>query len=154
MGFFDRPNGRPTNGSSRLAQAAGALQKEAQDTVGAYDALLARVALVSDADARGEILKWIGRADVPGSPAERYKQVRDAIASGTLADPLFRDRLTNLEDQTNELKGKVENAEATYGTLSAPVGTDSGSGRGDMTMLCVAGGIALLGLIVVPLLFD
>lgn len=138
-------------GRIRLAQNDP--MAEGRQAVAAYDALMARVPLIGDADARGEILKWIGRTDSPGSPAERYKLVADAISAGVGPDDIFTNRVRQLQKAVAELGARVSNAEEAYGTLSAAdaAGSAPEAGTGG---LCFAGGVALLGLIVVPLLLD
>jgi hypothetical protein len=128
--------------------------EEAQKTVKDYDDLLGRVAQIASADARGEILSWIGRSDVPGSPAERYKTVADALSQGAPSSDVLRKRLDDLEAAVGDLKAKVSNAEQSYGTLSSPAGGDSTPGAAGMMAKCVLGGLALLGLVVIPLLSD
>lgn len=141
-------------GLSVLSQAAPWWPGDARKAVEEYDRLLSRAALVSDADARGEILKWTGRADVPGSPAERYKVVTDALKSGAPADAALRERVTQLSDQVDEFRAMVANAEESYGTLPAPGGAGSAPARGTTAAGLALGGIALLFLVVFPLALD
>jgi hypothetical protein len=125
----------------------------ASEAVALYDSLVARVSNIADEEGRGEILKWIGRADVPGAPAERYQVVRNGVASGEAPDGLFMDRVKQLKEINAELSAKVINAEKAYGVLSAPEGAGSRPEAG-MGGLCLAGGVALLGLVVLPLVLD
>jgi hypothetical protein len=126
----------------------------ARRLVAQFDDILRRVALISDADARGEILKTIGRADVPGAPAERYKVVSDALKAGAPADAILAQRVTQLEDMVGDLEGTVSGAEEAYGTLPAPEGTGGAPGRAGTAARFVMGSVALLCLVVVPLALD
>lgn len=135
----------------RLGQAD--LMEKGRQEVEAYDFLLGRVSMIADDTARGDILKWVGRSDMPGSPAERYKVVADALARAETEDGLLGDRVEQLRRVVTELGARVDNAESAYGTLSAPAGAGSTPEAG-MGGLCLAGGIALLGLVVIPLLLE
>jgi hypothetical protein len=121
--------------------------------VALYDALLARVPLIADEDARGEILKWVGRSDSIGSPSERYGKVSEAVTSGAVMDDALAQRLRQLHEINAEFTARVENAEKAYGTLSAAAAAGSMPEAG-LGGLCLSGGIALLGLVVLPLILD
>lgn len=147
-------------GRVRLASALGQADYsqaivDGQKAVMQFDALLSRLAMVKDDDTRGEILKWIGRSDVPGDPAERYKVVVDKLVSGAEPDDVFAKRVDDLKGVVSEFDAKVKDAES-YGTLPAPksMGADEVPNQGTRMGMCLAGGIALLGLVVVPLLLD
>ena len=147
-------------GQVRLAGAMGQTDysksiSDGQQAVAQFDALLSRLAVVKDDGMRGDILKWIGRSDVPGDPAERYKVVVDTLTSGAEPDDTFAKRVNDLKGAVSELEAKVKDAES-YGTLPVPksMGADEVPDQGTRMGTCLAGGIALLGLIVVPLLLD
>jgi hypothetical protein len=70
---------------------------------------------------------------------------------GQISD--LKKRVDVLKSYKGELEAKVQSAEQSYGTLSASSGAGSTPGH-DRTMEYVAGGIALLGLIVLPVILD
>lgn len=141
-------------GGPRLGQTPEEWLGRARMALAEYDRLLGEAATVADADARGEILKWIGRADVPGSPAERYAAVRGDTEGGAarFSEDLAQRRAAQLEDAVSELSARVSNAVEAYGALPAPGGAGGTTQAAGRTAWCVTGGIALLGLVVVPLL--
>lgn len=125
----------------------------AREAVSAYDALMGRVPLIADDDARGEILLWVGRTDLPGSPAERYQAVSSALAAGAQPDAMLKGIVDQLKDVVAELSAKVGNAEEAYGTLSVADAAGSTPEAG-MNGLCFTGSVALLGLVIAPLLLE
>lgn len=137
-----------------LGQSPGDWLARALRAVAEYDRLLKEAAAVADAEARGGILEWIGRADLPGSPAERYEAVRqDAVAgAGQFGEELAQRRVAQLEDVVSELSARVSGAIAAYGALPARGAGDAAEAR--TVALLFAGGLALLGLVIVPLLID
>lgn len=154
----------PMNGhaSVHMGQAASSAAAwwpaEGLATVQTWDSLISRVSKLTNPEAQAQILDWIGRSDLPTSPAERYKVVVDALnsnASPVTDDEIntLRKRLDVLKSFTIELEGKVKNAEQTYGVFAASTGAASTPER-DMMMVCVAAGIALSGLIILPLISD
>lgn len=131
----------------------------AQAAVKKYDQLLQVASRIANADARGQVLLWLGRADVPGSPAERYtavvRDISQAQVSGWEAvygteSPIARDRAWQLEKIVEEFGSRVTG----YDLLPASTEAGSTSEFWDKSTLCVAGSIALLALVVVPLLLD
>lgn len=148
-------------GPIRMGQAVSSAAwwpAEGLATAQTWDALLARVSQIADADVRGQILQWVGRSDVPGSPAERYKMIVDDLSSqyspaNEQEVGVLKKRLDLLKSYTGQLESQVKAAENSYGTLSAPVGAGSTPER-DMMMECLTGGIALLGLVILPLVLD
>ena len=126
---------------------------QAAKAVADYDRLVGRVAVIANEKARKEILDWIGRSDLPGSPAERYQVVSAALAAGVEADGMLEDRVNQLRAAVASLNAKVESAETAYGTLSAVKAAGSTS-EADVRGLVISGSIALLGLIIAPLLLD
>lgn len=131
---------------------------EGLSTVQGWDALIARVSQIANEGAQTEILKWIGRSDIPGSPAERYKVVADSLNTkftpSTVSDISgLRKRLDFLETYKNELEARVNSAEQSYGLLAASTGAVS-TPEHDRTMQYVTAGIALLGLIILPVVLD
>jgi hypothetical protein len=136
-----------------LGQEPEEWRRRAKDAVAHFDLILARVSLVADDEERGRLLKEIGRDDVPGTPAERYTVVKQDIATaGTQMPEIATARIRQLEDDLSRLDTEVTLAEEAYGTLAAPEGAAGAPGRAAAGL--VAGGIALLGLVVVPLLAD
>jgi hypothetical protein len=148
-------------GTARLGQTPDEWVGRARRAVGDFDSLLARASTVADDTARGDILKWVGRSDVPGAPAERRDVVaRDAAqaaragAASVYAAGTGPARVAQLEESNRGFSARVSNAITAYGALPAPAGAGGTTGRGRTTAVCVTGGIALLGLVVVPLLLD
>lgn len=144
---------------ARLGQSPDSWLGRARAAVSDYDRLLGEAATVADTDARGEILKWVGRSDVPGSPAERYAAVRMDVqraeadgAPAAYSERTAQARVEQLEDAVRELDANVSRAIEAYGALPAPEGAGGATQAADSTAMCVTGGIALLGLVVLPLL--
>jgi hypothetical protein len=129
--------------------------KDGTMAVRQWDDLLFRLAAVKDDGARGEILNWLGRADIPGSPAERYAVVRDALVAGFEPDEVFSKRVDDLVDKVSEMDTRIASAE-TSGTLPTPkrMGAGSTPEEGMALSKCLLGGVALLGLIVLPFVLD
>lgn len=144
---------------AQLGQAGPSPYEEAVRTgvreIRDWDALLFRLAAVSDDDGRTEILSWLSRADIPGSPAERYAAVRDTIVNGDQPDEVFANRVSQLDNMISDFDAMVSKAESS-GTLPSPRRMGAGSTPEEGTTLskCIAGGVALLGLIVIPLILD
>ena len=138
-----------------MGQDRSAAIGQAQNLAAQYDDLLGRLALVEDDADRGEIVKWLGRADLPGSPAERYQVVVDSLSTeGPLDEGVFNKRVSDLASVVEELNARVRSAESS-GTLPAPqMGAGSESEEGTAMGKCLAGGVALLGLYVLPFLVD
>lgn len=149
------------NGAARLGQNASSAAwwpSEGLATVQAWDALLSRTAKLADKNAQTQILDWIGRSDTPSTPAERYQVVVNDINSqfspSTDAEVAsLRQRLDQLESFTAQLEAKVKGAEQSSGALPASSEARS-TPEQDMMMECVTAGIALLGLIILPLVLD
>jgi hypothetical protein len=142
-----------------LGQAGSDLLARARAAAVAYDRQLQQAASIANDTARGEILMWVGRADMPGSPAERYTAVlRDVAQAESGAAPyegqIASDRVAQLEQAVTDLTSKVSSAIQAYGVLPASSEAGSRTEARDNTALCVAGGVALLALVVVPLLLD
>lgn len=145
-------------GQAVASPAATWWPSEGLSTVQAWDSLISRVSKLANADAQTQILQWVGRSDIPGSPAERYKVIVDNIngrVSPSSDEDIssLRNRLDHLKGFTSELEAKVKNAEQAYGVFVASTGATSTPER-DMMMECITGGIALLGLIILPLILD
>jgi hypothetical protein len=142
----------------QVSSSAAWWPAEGLATAQAWDALVSRVSQIANEGSQAEILDWIGRSDIPGSPAERYKMVVDDLNSkyspSTSEDiTQLKSRLDTLKSYKSQLEATVKNAEQSYGTLSAPAGASSTPER-DMMMECVTGGIALIGLVILPLILD
>lgn len=159
--MFSGPSFRPMNGHAPKMGQQSAYPwwpSEAASTVQAWNGLISRAALIADSDARGKLLSWVGRSDVPGSPAERYQAIAEDISGKyqPLTDSdagLLRQRLDLLNSYKSELEARVKNAEQAYGVLTASAEVVSNPERHRM-MICVAGGIALLGFIILPLVLE
>jgi hypothetical protein len=140
-------------GRVSLAQDASWWPSKGAESVRLYDDLLVRTSQIADPDARGQILAWLGRSDIPGSPAERYSAVSEALRSGQGPSDVLKNRVDQLAEITSEFEAKVVNAEEAYGTLSAAAAAGS-TPEASMGRLCFTGGVALLGLVIMPLLLD
>lgn len=143
-----------------LGQTADQWLARARTAMADYDALLQETSTVRDENARGEILEWLGRADVLGSPAERYavarEDVRQAEMTGSSAiysGEVSTQRVEQLEKVVSDFASKVASAIATFGSLPVPDGAGSATKSG-VTTQCVTGGIAFLGLVVLPLVLN
>lgn len=127
-------------------------------TVQAWDALLARTSRLADKNAQTEILDWVGRTATPSSPAERYQVIVNDITSqfspsSDAEVASLRQRLDQLKGFVAQLESKVSSAEQSSGALPASSGARN-TPEQDMMMECVTAGIALLGLIILPLVLD
>ncbi len=146
------------NGSAPATSTAW-WPSEGLSSVQSWDALIARLAKTSDPEAREKVLEWIGRSDIPGSPAERYKVVVDDLNRNFMPSTpeqiaSLRNRVDQLEANTSQLEAKVKNAEKTFGVYVASTAEAPSMPDADMMMECVTGSIALLGLVIMPLLLD
>jgi len=140
----------------RLGQDQAEWNRRAQEAYGKYGALLRRTDAITDQAARDEIKAWLGRNDVPGAPAERYKAVSDAIEAGAGWNALSQKRVADLEDTVRDFEAKVKDAESRYGNLNsekAPVPTAIPGGGLTPTGFAL-GVVAVLALIVVPLVIE
>lgn len=160
--MFGNSSFRPMNGHPvRMGQEASVAAwwpAEGLSSIQKWDALLARVSQLADEGARREVLGWIGRSDIPGSPAERYQvvgtDIRNRITPSTQADAqMVRARLDSLNRNLSEFDAMVNRAEMAYGLLPASGGAGSRPER-SMMIECVSGGVALLGLVILPLILD
>lgn len=160
--MFGNDSFRPMNGHPiRMGQETAVAvwwPSEGLASIQQWDALVQRASQIANEDARREILEWIGRSDIPGSPAERYETVatdiQNRITPATTADvEIVRARLDALNRYVSELDAKVRNAEQAYGLLSASPEAGSMSER-SMMAECISGGIALLGLVIFPLVLE
>jgi hypothetical protein len=147
----------PHRQMGQVGSSAAWWPTEGLTTAQAWDALLARAAKLSDGPAKTEILQWVGRSDIPGSPAERYRIIVDNLNANFSPSTeeevtTLRNRLDLLKFYTGDLEAKVKNAEES-GAPAAPSGAASTTER-DRMMECVAGSIALIGLIILPLILD
>lgn len=128
-----------------LGQTDEEWRARAQKAIQDYDALVSELSSVPDDTARGEILKWIGRSDLPGAPAERYESLKMDLHRG----PMNPQKVGQLEEIVKEFGFKL----STSGLLPAPSGAGSRTEVGVMTW-CILGGIGLLSLVILPLLSD
>lgn len=133
--------------SSYVARAKAALA--------AYDDLLNRIASVGDEATRQDLLSWISRSDVPGTPAERRKTVGEDLASlGPNSDlATIQKRVDDLEAMNKTLGAKVKNAEAAFPPIQNPKEAGQVKVSGIFTPTgIVLGAVSVLGLLVVPLM--
>jgi hypothetical protein len=145
-----------------MGQASEEWFLRAQAAVSEYEGLFSRAERISDVNARRDIFLWIGREDVPGNPAERYKVVRMDLAEAeagilaAVASDIMGSRVSQLEAITAELNSKIASAEAAYGTSPEPADAGAGfvPGTGISRSGFFAGSIALLALVAVPFLVD
>lgn len=144
-----------------MGQASEEWLLRAQAAVSEFEGLFERSTRIRDANARDVIMRWIGREDVPASPAERYKAVRTDLAEAeagllpSVASDITESRVSQLEAITVELYSKIASAEATYGTVPASAGAGAGFVPGIVTSTGIlVGSIGLLALVVLPLLVD
>jgi hypothetical protein len=76
-----------------------------------WDEWLGRAAGIRDDRLREEVIAWVGRSDVPGSPAERYQKVVDDLRSPSADPERAETRVKQLENQVDLLKSRVLKAE-------------------------------------------
>lgn len=155
-GSFRPMNGHPVR-MGQEASVAAWWPTEGLTSIQRWDALLSRVSQLADPGAREEILQWISRSDIPGTPAERYQvvvaDIRNRITPSTPSEAVIvRDRLDSLNRHLGELEAMVNRVETAYGLL--PASTEAGSRMERGMVECVSGGIALLGLVILPLILD
>lgn len=96
-----------------------------------FESILTRAAKIANKTAREEVLAWVGKSDVQGSPAYRYASVmsdlRDDVEAFT--PPNYdaykvsrrRDRVTELADVNKSFEPRVNQAIAVNGELPEPV---------------------------------
>lgn len=126
-------------------------QSRGRSAITQWDALVARVSNIVDDAARGQLLEWMGRSDVPGSNTERYNAVLQDLREGEAADPALAERrVGQLEGAVEELSAFVGNAEEKYGTIT---GFPKKAPALDEKTLLV-GGAALILLLVIPLMIK
>jgi hypothetical protein len=145
--------GRFMFGGRRMGQAPD-WKERAWKAVDGYDTLVARAAGISDDAARSSILGWVGRTNVPGSPAERYNVVVADLA-GMPEPEMAMKRTEDLEDVVAEFETMVENALSSFGTIPKPSAGGVVSPEGGLTTKgVIVGAVAVLGLIVLPLALE
>jgi hypothetical protein len=130
----------------------------AQKAVDQYEELLRQASMIADEKTYAEILVWVGNSNMPGSPAERYfvvsKDLQESV-SGPVDSEQVAGRTARLELLNDQLYGKVNFALQAYGSLPAPGERAGGKPeRASTATWCAIGGIALLGLVIMPLLLD
>jgi len=126
----------------------------AQKAVLKYEDLSKKVDSIQDTEKAADILAWMGPFETPGSPAERYQAVKTDIAEDTSWTEMGIERIKQFEGMVADLEGKVNFAMETYGSLPAPDGAGGQTEEASATMLCITGGIGLLGAIVLPLFLE
>ena len=107
-------------GRHALGQAPGEWSRRAWSAVTTFDELMAQSAHINDESARGEIMSWVGRSDVPGSPAERYLKVVtdiDEDPERVYASEMEQRRVVDLEAAVSEFHQRTTEAANTYGLL-------------------------------------
>lgn len=128
-------------------------EARARAVLSSWNQLLDRTSQIGNAAARSEILDWISRSDVPGTPAERYDAVAKDVQEGAFVTPVAQQRIVDLENMARTLETKVKNAETAYASIATPdqpgMVVDF---RGAFTPTgFVLGAVVILGLLVVPL---
>lgn len=138
-------------------QDTASYMARAQVAVTKYDALLGRVANIGNEAARNEMLTWISRSDVPGTPAERRNVVAQDLANsgvGTTLDTLAK-RISGLEEINNTFEAKVKVNEQAYPSVQNPKESGQVKVEGVFTKTgIVLGVVSVLGLLVVPLMVS
>jgi hypothetical protein len=140
----------------RLGQTPDEWLRRAREAVANFDDLLAELAHVADDTARGQILMWIGREDVPGSPAERYKVVVEDLERGEAAytEEIPVKRVEEIERAVDDLYQRVAGAGRAYGLFPGAEGAEKPR-MTPMPMMTafVLGSIVFIGL-AVPFLIE
>jgi tetrahydromethanopterin S-methyltransferase subunit B len=109
----------------RLGQTPDEWLRRAREAVANFDDLLAELAHVADDTVRGQILLWIGREDVPGSPAERYKVVvGDLERAAAYTEEIPIKRVEELERAVDDLYQRVAGAGRAYGLFPGAEGAE------------------------------
>lgn len=113
-----------------------------------YDALLARASALAP-DLRDQVSSATGDGTIPGSPSDRYRFVRDSIASDGPWDDIHQGYVQDLENADAKLEPMVANFENSSGGVSVvgPDGRLTGLGWGIL-------GASAIGLFVVPFLLE
>lgn len=142
-----------------LGQTAEEWKVRAEKAVLAYDHFIEKTATIQNQEAIDGITEWIGRADMPGSPEERRIAVGMDLDESKASEAVYgtdmaTQRVKQLEDMVLQFEARVDSALQTYGSLPAPSGAGSRTEEVSATMLCITGGIGLLGLIVIPILLE
>jgi len=142
------PSSRQALGSIGLPTTA----ERAQTAVAQYQALMARLADVNDANAQLEIRNWLGDSNTPGTPAERYQEVENDLSQGQPDPTLQAKRVSDLEALLPDFESQVAGAEAAYGTktgdeTSSADGVFSGNNLAMMALAAVS-------LFVLPFVLD
>lgn len=129
----------------------------AQAAVAQYDDLLKRISNIGDKAAQDELLNWISRADVPGTPAERRKTVGEDLVNPGLAANSYvgMKRAGDLEEMNKLLEAKVKKAEGAFPSVSNPNAPGQVKINNVFTPTGIAlGVVSVLGLLVVPLMLK
>lgn len=128
--------------------------EKASAAVQRYDALMARALALPAGKAKADLMAAFGdvgssgMSTFPGTPADRYTFVRDAIVSDGPWDSIHQNYVQDLEDADVELETKVAQAESSSSSpFVDPEGRLTGLGWGIL-------GTAAVGLFVVPFLLE
>ena len=133
--------------SSWRARALAAVSK--------YDAILARALALPANDAKASLMVSFGEVGgsgmptFPGTPADRYRFVRDSIVSDGPWDDIHQGYIQDLENADAKLEPMVANLENSSGGVAVvgPDGRLTGLGWGIV-------GASAIGLFVVPFLLE
>lgn len=149
-------NTLPGNGRRSMGQMVAEWQKRAEDAASKYRDLVKRMTDLTDEKAKAAIQDWLGKTGVLATPADRYKAVSDALATGPVWDEVMTKRVTDLEDAVREFESRVADAEKTTGTVNpARQPAQTASPQGALTPVGLALGLtAILGLLVLPLVIE
>jgi len=129
----------------------------AQAAIAQYDDLLKRIANIGDKATQNDLLSWISRADVPGTPAERRKIVGEDLVNPPLAANSYTGmkRVGDLEEMNKLLDAKVKKAEASFPSISNPNAPGQIKLNNVFTPTGIAlGAVSILGLLVVPFMLK
>lgn len=137
-----------------LGQDNSSYVARAQAATAKYDELLGRISNIADEAARNELLAWISRSDVPGTPAERRKVVGEDMATPGVGIDTQIKRVGDLEEMNKTLEAKVKVAEAAYPSVQNPKEGQIKQNGVFTTTGIVLGVVSVLGLLVVPLIVS
>lgn len=137
-----------------LGQDNSSYVARAQAATAKYDELLGRISNIGNEAARNELLSWISRSDVPGTPAERRKTVGEDLANPGVGVDTQIKRVGDLEEMNKALEAKVKAAELAYASVQNPKEGQVKENGMFTTTGIVLGAVSLLGLLVVPLMVS
>jgi hypothetical protein len=144
-GFVDVQLGRLGQLGQSSIPALADLERRTAEAIAKYQALMRRVSAISDDKTRNEILGWID-GDVPGSPSDRFRHVKDESDQDAPWDEVRTGHLDDLESVNQEFETRVLNGEkagVTRGSGPLQMTDDQGRLTGIGVGLVVIAGAAL-----------